>query len=55
MRLLLDTHIVVWIVLNDQRHSDAQRQAFDNVDNEVLVSPVVAYELPIFSRPEGSR
>ena len=45
MRLLLDTHIVVWIVLNDKRLSTPQRDAFENGDNEVLVSPVIAYEL----------
>lgn len=45
MRLLLDTHIIVWIVLNDRRLSNAQRDAFENGGNEVCVSPVVAYEL----------
>lgn len=45
MQLLLDTHIVVWIVLNDRRLSAAQREALSNPDNEILVSPVIAYEL----------
>jgi PIN domain nuclease of toxin-antitoxin system len=45
MRLLLDTQIIVWIVLNDKRFSAPQRDAFDDGDNEVLVSPVISCEL----------
>jgi len=45
MRLLLDTHILVWIVLNDARLSDAQRRLIEDPDNPVFVNPVVTYEL----------
>lgn len=45
MRLLIDTHILVWIVLNDRRLSNAQRQALGDPTNAIVVSPVVAYEL----------
>lgn len=45
MRLLIDTHILVWIVLNDRRLSDAQRAALSDPANAIVVSPVVAYEL----------
>lgn len=45
MRLLLDTHIIVWIVLNDSRLSGAQRRALEDPENAMLVSPVTAYEL----------
>ena len=45
MQLLLDTHIIVWIVLNDSRLSDAQRRALEDPENAILVSPVTAYEL----------
>jgi PIN domain nuclease of toxin-antitoxin system len=31
--------------LNDQRLSAMQREALGNPDNEILVSPVIAYEL----------
>jgi PIN domain nuclease of toxin-antitoxin system len=41
----LDTHILVWIVLNDRRLSAAQRVALEDPENAMLVSPVVAYEL----------
>jgi PIN domain nuclease of toxin-antitoxin system len=45
MRLLLDTHILVWIVLNDKRLSQQQRHALENSDNQLLVSPAISYEL----------
>jgi PIN domain nuclease of toxin-antitoxin system len=45
MRLLIDTHILVWIVLNDQRLTAAQRDALGDPDNAILVSTVTAYEL----------
>ncbi len=45
MRLLLDTHIVIWLVLNDTRLSEAQVAAMADVDNDLIVSAVVAYEL----------
>lgn len=45
MQLLLDTHIIVWIVLDDSRLSDAQRRALQDPENAILVSPVTAYEL----------
>lgn len=50
MRLLLDTHILVWLVLNDSRLSAAQREALGNPDNAMIVSPVVAYELTHLQR-----
>ncbi len=45
MRLLIDTHILVWIVLNDGRLSEVQRTALGDPANAIVVSPVVAYEL----------
>jgi PIN domain nuclease of toxin-antitoxin system len=45
MRLLLDTHILIWLVLNDRRLSAKQRDAIADPDNALLISPVVAYEL----------
>jgi PIN domain nuclease of toxin-antitoxin system len=44
MRLLLDTHIIVWIVLNDERLLKKQRELIADSNNELLVSPVVAYK-----------
>jgi PIN domain nuclease of toxin-antitoxin system len=45
VRLLLDTHIVIWLVLNDRRLSAAQLEALANPENDLIVSPVIAYEL----------
>ena len=45
MRLLLDTHILVWIVLNDLRLSAAQRNVIADPENQLLLSPVVTYEI----------
>jgi PIN domain nuclease of toxin-antitoxin system len=45
MRLLIDTHILVWIVRDDKRLTDDMRAALADVDNGIFVSPVVAYEL----------
>ena len=45
MRLLIDTHILVWIVLNDKRLSEAQRDALANSDNAIVFGAATAYEL----------
>ena len=49
-RLLLDTHIVIWIVLGDRRLSAAQREALSDGENAILVNPLVAYELTHLQR-----
>ena len=45
MQLLIDTHIIIWFVLDDKRLSFAQREALLEPANRLLLSPVVAYEL----------
>lgn len=50
MRLLLDTHILVWLVLDDRRLTDAQRAALEEPDNELIVGPTVTYELAHLQR-----
>lgn len=50
MHLLLDTHILIWLVLNDRRLSTAQRDALGDPDNALIVSPVMAYELTHLQR-----
>ena len=45
MRLLIDTHILVWIVLNDKRLTEPQRSALGDSDNAIVVGPATAYEL----------
>ncbi|MGN6497690.1 MAG: type II toxin-antitoxin system VapC family toxin [Tsuneonella sp.] len=49
-RLLIDTHILIWIVLDDRRLSAAQRVALGDSGNAIVVSPVVAYELTHLQR-----
>ena len=50
MRLLIDTHILVWIVLNDRRLSKRQRDVLGDPTNAIVLSPVVAYELTQLQR-----
>jgi PIN domain nuclease of toxin-antitoxin system len=45
MRLLIDTHILVWIVLNDHRLSVEQRAALADSDNAIVFGAATAYEL----------
>jgi PIN domain nuclease of toxin-antitoxin system len=45
MRLLLDTHILIWILVRDRRLSQEQREALTDPDNALLVSAATAYEL----------
>ena len=45
MRLLLDTHAVLWWFLDDPALSPAARQAIGAADAEVLVSAVSAMEV----------
>ena len=44
MKLLLDTHIVIWAVVGDSRLTEKQREAIVTPSNELLVSAVAAYE-----------
>lgn len=45
MRLLLDTHALIWALDDDPRLSAAARDAIDNRDHEVLVSAASAMEV----------
>jgi PIN domain nuclease of toxin-antitoxin system len=45
MRLLIDTHILVWIVLNDRRLSPMQREALEDSSNAIVFGAATAYEL----------
>lgn len=44
MRLLLDTHILVWLMMDDKRLSKTQRNAIETPSNFLFVSAVAAYE-----------
>lgn len=45
MRLLLDTHVLLWWFTNDPQLSPGARNAIANEDNVVLVSAASAWEI----------
>lgn len=45
MRLLLDTHALIWFAFGSPRISASARSAIGSLDNEVLVSAATAWEL----------
>lgn len=45
MRLLLDTHAVIWWMCGDQRVSAAARDAIRDPDNDLLMSTASAWEI----------
>lgn len=47
MRLLLDTHIVLWAVLEPEQLTAEARAALEDARNEVFVSAVTAWEMAI--------
>ena len=47
MRLLLDTHVFLWFILNDPRLPNPARDLIQNPSNEVLLSPVSIWEVCI--------
>ena len=47
MKLLLDTHIFLWLIDDDKRLSDRYRQIIHNLDNEIYLSVVSIWECVI--------
>lgn len=47
MRLLLDTHTLLWFLAGDQRCSRPARAAIEDLDNKVFVSVASLWELAI--------
>ena len=45
MKLLLDTHIFLWLISADKRLSDKALQAIVNTDNQVFLSAVSVWEI----------
>ena len=45
MRLLLDTHALLWWLLGDEQLSKTAREAVDDEENDVFVSAVSAMEI----------
>ena len=47
MKLLLDTHIFLWLIDDDKRFSDRYRQAIQNSNNEKFLSVASIWECVI--------
>lgn len=47
MKLLLDTHIFLWVISNDQRLTSRWREAISNPRNDVFLSVVSVWECVI--------
>ena len=47
MKLLLDTHIFLWLINDNERLSDRYRQAIQNPNNEKFLSVVSIWECTI--------
>ena len=47
MRLLLDTHIAVWVLVDDARLSKSARSLIGDADNQCAVSVVSLWEIAI--------
>ena len=45
MRLLLDTHVLLWAALEPHQLSERQREALEDSDNALLVSAASAWEI----------
>ena len=59
MRALLDTHAVLWALSDDPRLSSAARNLVEDLENDLLVSAVSAWEIGVkvalgkLEAPEG--
>ena len=47
MRLLLDTHIVIWAMVGSSKLSNEAREILEDIENELYVSSVSIWEVAI--------
>ena len=47
MRIIIDTHIFLWLIDNSDRLSNRYRQIIHNLDNEIFLSVVSVWECVI--------
>jgi PIN domain nuclease of toxin-antitoxin system len=55
MKLLLDTHIWIWALLDPARLSADVRAALESPDNEVWLSPISVWEALVLASEAASR
>lgn len=49
LRLLLDTHVWLWVALEPERLKDQAKTVLSNADNELWLSPVSVWEAMLLS------
>ena len=54
MKLLLDTHILIWLFENNKQLSDTARELIMNKDNEIYYSALAIFEI-ITKSPRNAR
>jgi PIN domain nuclease of toxin-antitoxin system len=47
MKLLLDTHVLIWCMTNDRKLPARAKELIENTKNEVLVSAVSLWEIAV--------
>ena len=47
MKYLIDTHVIIWLLENDDKLSRTARREIENPDNQIFVSIVSLFEIAI--------
>ena len=55
MKLLLDTHILLWSLLEPERLSESVSSELQNKENELWISPITVWEIMILERKKRVR
>ena len=47
MNYLLDTHTLIWSIIDEEKLSNAVREALENTDNSIFVSAITYWEISL--------
>jgi PIN domain nuclease of toxin-antitoxin system len=47
MRVLIDTHVLIWVVFSPEKLSSDAIKAFESSENEIFLSPISLWEIGI--------
>jgi PIN domain nuclease of toxin-antitoxin system len=47
MKILIDTHILLWIIFNDNKLTAKERKIIQNPENEIIISSISLLEINI--------